>query len=58
MIEIYSNIKALKEKIDYIHNNPVRAGLIREPVDWRWSSAKFWISGEKGEVDLDEIEVF
>ena len=52
------NIKALKEKIDYIHNNPVRAGLIREPVDWRWSSAKFWISGEKGDVDLDEIEVF
>jgi REP element-mobilizing transposase RayT len=23
----------------YIRNNPVKAGLCREPADWRWSSA-------------------
>jgi REP element-mobilizing transposase RayT len=24
--------------IDYVHRNPVRAGLCREPADWPWSS--------------------
>ncbi len=27
------------EKVEYIHMNPVRAGLVRRPQDWRWSSA-------------------
>ena len=26
------------EKVDYIHPNPVQAGLVRCPEDWRWSS--------------------
>ena len=25
--------------VNYIHQNPVKAGLIRKAVDWRWSSA-------------------
>ncbi len=25
--------------IEYIHNNPVKAGLCQEPAQWRWSSA-------------------
>ncbi len=25
--------------IDYIHNNPVKAGLVKKPEDWSWSSA-------------------
>ena len=27
--------------INYIHNNPVKAGLCSEAYDWRWSSAYF-----------------
>ncbi len=27
------------QALDYIHNNPVKAGLVRRPEDWRWSSA-------------------
>ena len=26
------------EKVEYIHLNPVKAGLVRRPQDWRWSS--------------------
>ena len=26
------------EKVEYIHRNPVRAGLVSRPQDWRWSS--------------------
>ena len=29
----------LRATIDYIHRNPVKAGLCREPRDWPWSSA-------------------
>ncbi len=25
----------------YVENNPVKAGLVREPGDWPWSSARF-----------------
>ena len=28
------------EKIEYIHNNPVRRGLVAHRTDWEWSSAK------------------
>jgi putative transposase len=30
---------AIMAAIAYIHDNPVRRGLCREPADWRWSSA-------------------
>ena len=26
--------------IDYIERNPVKAGLVERPEDWRWSSAR------------------
>lgn len=33
------SVKEYNEKIEYIHLNPVKAGLVRRPQDWRWSSA-------------------
>ena len=30
--------KEYHEKVEYIHLNPVRAGLVGHPQDWRWSS--------------------
>jgi putative transposase len=37
---IYSR-KNLEEKIQYIHLNPVRAGLVEKAVDWKWGSARW-----------------
>jgi len=31
-------VKEYNEKAEYIHLNPVRAGLVSRPEDWRWSS--------------------
>ena len=31
--------------IDYIHMNPVRRKLANEPVEWRWSSCRFYSAG-------------
>ena len=30
--------KEFRERLDYMHLNPVRKGLVRRPEDWRWSS--------------------
>ncbi len=36
---IFSN-KFIEQKIEYIHNNPVRAGLVENPEDYLYSSAR------------------
>ena len=38
-IELWST-KVIKQKIDYIHNNPVESGFITEPTQWKYSSAR------------------
>ncbi len=32
------SVKEYNEKVEYIHMNPVKAGLVRRSQDWRWSS--------------------
>ena len=53
-IELWSN-KVIWEKVQYIHNNPVEAGLVFRPEDYRYSSAVDY-SGENGL--LDNVLVF
>ncbi|WP_390623340.1 REP-associated tyrosine transposase [Blastopirellula sediminis] len=36
---------AVEAAIEYIHENPVRRGLCRRAVDWKWSSMRFHESG-------------
>jgi REP element-mobilizing transposase RayT len=40
---LYSN-EFIREKIDYIHENPVRAGIVRNPEDYLYSSARNYAS--------------
>jgi REP element-mobilizing transposase RayT len=35
---------------EYIHNNPVKAGLVRRPEEWEWSSARLEPGDPRGEV--------
>jgi putative transposase len=37
--------EALVQKIEYIHLNPVKAGLCLQPSDYTWSSAAFYETG-------------
>ena len=32
----------IREKIDYLHNNPVRSGLVEKPEDYLYSSARYY----------------
>ncbi len=36
----------LHEALRYVLLNPVRAGLVRSATDWRWSSARAYLSGQ------------
>ena len=44
-IELWSG-KVIKQKIDYIHNNPVEQGFVTDPVDWKYSSARNYADNE------------
>ena len=52
--------KVFMEKVNYIHLNPVRAGLVKRAIDYRWSSARIWqrcaMEDEPLSVDKDRIE--
>jgi putative transposase len=45
--------KKLMEKLDYMHQNPVRRGLVTRPEDWAWSSARNYATGEEGAVEIE-----
>jgi putative transposase len=48
--------KFYRQKLNYLHLNPVRKGLVRLPEDWRFSSAAFWLKGEDdNDVELSEV---
>jgi putative transposase len=50
----------LMQKVNYMHQNPVREGLVERATDYRWSSARAWkkctIDGEPLAIDLGCIE--
>jgi REP element-mobilizing transposase RayT len=39
-------------KLDYLHDNPRRKGLVREAEQWRFSSAAYWLTEPPGESDV------
>ncbi len=38
----------LHAMIEYLHANPVRRGLVPQPEDWEWSSARWYAGGKAG----------
>jgi putative transposase len=45
----------LIEKLNYIHWNPVKRGLVDNPEDWRWSSCPYYKTGTQGPVKIDPV---
>ena len=44
------------QKLDYIHNNPVRAGFVDEPSHWRYSSAGLYYHEAESPVPVVPVE--
>ena len=47
--------KKLIEKLNYIHNNPVRANLCKNPVDWLYSSFRNYYLNDNSIIKIDRI---
>jgi putative transposase len=45
----------LLEMIEYMHNNPVRRGLVETAADWIWSSARFHAGRLPVPIAMDEL---
>lgn len=50
-----SNAAITKQRLDYLHNNPVASGYVAEPHHWIWSSA-YDYNGGKGLLEIIFIE--
>ncbi len=44
-----------REKLRYIHRNPVKRGLVTSPEQWKWSSFRFYAYRETGVVKVNEL---
>jgi putative transposase len=53
---VYSHGK-MREKLDYMHANPVTRGLVKHPQDWAWSSWSFYAKGEQGLLPIDFVDL-
>jgi putative transposase len=53
-IELYT-YKVMKQKLDYIHQNPVEAGFVFNAGEWLYSSATDY-AGHKGYLDIFLID--
>ncbi len=42
----------MRQRISYVHNNPVEGGFVCEPQHWKWSSAHDYCGGTQGLVDI------
>src|SRR5260370_16575737 len=54
---VYSH-KKKKEKLEYMHANPVVRGLVKHAKDWPWSSFSFYGRDEAGLVDSDPVNLY
>ncbi len=46
--------KFIEQKVEYIHDNPVRAGIVEKQEEYRYSSAKDY-AGEKGLLEIEPV---
>lgn len=49
--ELIQNEKMMKQKLEYIHYNPVQRGYVDDPAHWRYSSARNY-AGQDSLLDV------
>jgi putative transposase len=53
---VYTEHKRI-EKLRYMHNNPVKRGLVEEPEQWHWSSSRYYLYREAGLVAVNDTDI-
>lgn len=49
--QLIQGVEMLRQKLEYIHNNPVKRGYVDTPECWRWSSARNY-AGREGMIEV------
>ena len=52
---VYSSYK-VREKLQYMHGNPVKRGLVKNPGAWMWSSFLSYEKGQAGLITIDPVD--
>jgi putative transposase len=47
-------LDAVKTRIEYIHDNPVRKRIVLKATDYQWSSARDWFDMSGGIITIDK----
>ena len=53
---VYSD-KVMKQKLDYIHMNPVKRGLVKNPEDYPYSSYRNYYLNDHSIIQIDPVDV-
>ena len=53
---IIRRVRYYWEKLEYIHRNPVAAGLAKNPKEWQWSSYRHYVNKGPAPVPIDPVE--
>ncbi|OGU36167.1 MAG: hypothetical protein A2068_08050 [Ignavibacteria bacterium GWB2_35_6b] len=51
--EVIRNEKMFWTKLKYIHNNPVKSGLVLKPEDYKYSSPRNFVYGDHSVLEVD-----
>lgn len=51
---LISSMDMLRQKVEYIHHNPVRRGYVDLPEHWRYSSARNFILDDHSIIEVDK----
>jgi len=50
-------VESVREKINYCHMNPVRAGLVADAAEWPWSSYRWYMGYDDAVLEIDGVEL-
>ena len=51
---VYSE-KKRREKLDYMHANPLKRRLVNSPDEWPWSSFRFYYLNDSSVLTMDQL---
>ena len=54
---ILRRVRDFWDKLEYIHQNPVEAGLVKRAGEWHWSSAAQYAKPGAGPVVVDAVNL-
>jgi len=53
---IIRRVRDFWHKLEYIHQNPVEAGLVSSPQEWQWSSYRHIAKAQNGPIATDLVD--